>query len=697
MASESVHNVAILQGNATVAGVMQQCLEQIQDVEVEFLRGSPPGAARAQLVIIDVDSGEDAAEQWIHHCDGRQLPVLLSGVENSRSAYTDRPWLSRPFSPSQLRNHCFDLLDVDPPSEQEDDGARGEEIPPAIEVDPDKQRKPTVEIPAADDSLEETDEPPTQDDLPTARKSPEELLDIVDLDGSSSMILEIEELADQEEVGGRLVDEGQRRRYGVDELVDENPWEDEPDTAVDISRDRSPTGDRSSTGKRSAKTEVSNVEKPSGSAPSLRAEVTAVSTLGELASNDFSGAHRVASLVAEHWDRLGLTARPTDRADRLQRVLRAMLRDGLDGVLDELKRIPPVSGFSGRLETMPVVDLLHTIRDRGLRGRLEVGLDGHSFVLYIERTTLQGIDSLGENTAGLLIDFLRQTGALDERTHRHYEQLLSELSGEPLEMKMRRDGAVDNHQLMEAKKERAKYLLAKMCRGQHGTFAFIELPLDSGHSWPTKELKLDVDALLLELLRKEAIDDGQRKVITRSNLVIDAERASRLGKEALTEREQQMLEFFEEGRTIESARKAWPDSEESVERVVRRLQRLELLRRLGKKGSRGTGAPDEGAVAPPENADDPQQRPTAVSSSWNLEILDEVDAPEETVSEAWPDPLEAGPTEETAEDAGFSAGVPEDFSEDFSDSGSAEDRDASNSEPGDPFVDELPDSDEDTS
>ena len=411
--------------------------------------------------------------------------------------------------------------------------------------------------------------------------------------------------------------------------------------------------------------------------PTLQADVTAVSTLGDMASNDFSGAHRVASLVAEHWDRLGLTARPTDRADRLQRVLTAMLKRGMDGVLDELKRIPPVTGFSGCLETMPVVDLLHTIRDRRLRGRLEIGLDGHSFVLYVDGVTLQGIDSLGENTDGLLVESLNQLGAFDDQTYRHYQKLVAELSGEPLEMKLRRDGIVDDGQLLEAKQERAKQLLAKMCRGEYGTFAFIEVRQQSGQVWPTQRLQLNVDALLLELLRKGRLEEAGAKPITRSHLVLDADRASRLGSEALTETEREMLDFFEEGQSIDSAREMLGDVEEPVERIVHRLKRLELLRRLGEnsesedESSTSSSEPVVQADSISEVSDseiseatqDEHDHATDVSSSWNLQILDEVDSAERSTPEGWPDPTEVGPEEETQEDVGFLAGVPDDMPE----------------------------------
>ena len=633
MGSQNAKNIAVLQGNATVGRLMREYLEG-SDFEVELLKGGPPGAARAQLVIVDVDSGQMAAQRWIRHCDGRQLPVIVSGVDRSRDDYRDRPWLSRPFSPDQLVALCDEVLGGG-------SGTRDEEIPPGIQVEPDLREQPTLEVPTASDD-EEVGR--GFQNRVTAQQSHEELLDALDLDGTGSMILEIEDLGGGE-VGGMLVQVGQRRQLTTEELVETNPWADEPDTAVDLI-------DAESTAEKPTVASAMHSILDNMAGEGAGKEVTAVSSFRDVASGDFSSAHRVASLVAEYWDRLSLTARPADRSDRLQRIFTAMFRDGMEGVLDELKRIPDLSGFSGRLETMPVVDLLHTIRDRRLRGRLEVGLSGHSFVLYIDRSTLQAIDSLGENTDGLLLDLLYKQGALDEEKVRLYAKQLGTFGGEPLEMKLRRDQVVEESHLVEAKKGRARRLLDRMCRGDDGTFAFIEIRHDSGQSWPSNGLELNVDSLLLEILREGSLGDAKSYTLTRTDMVINSQRASSLSPDALTDEERKMLEFFQDGGSIDGARQTLADGNESVDRVVRRLERLELLRQLGKGSTTEESGEKSGEL--PIN-----EQPTAVSSSWNLEILDEV---ESTKPDAWPDPLEAGPEEETQEDVSFSAGVPDDFS-----------------------------------
>ena len=637
MGSLSVKRVAILQGNATIKGLMREALEE-ETFDVEFLQGSPPGAARAHLVIIDVDSGLENVDRWLRHCDGRQLPVLVCGTELSRDQFAERPWVSRPFTPRQLVNNCQQLLGISTSEVGEQD------IPPPIHVGPDMREQPTVEIPTgSDEDLEDDPLFVEIQEKQTARQTTQDLIDVLDLDASSSMILEIEDLPGDESKGGFLVGKGLRRQYADDELTDENPWSNEPDTAVNATSGPKPIPTRSPA------LSAIDMVRPSG-----QAEVTTISTWDDVATGDFSSVHRISSLLAEHWDRLGLTARPADRADRLQRVLSAMWRDGMDGLIEELKRIPAVQGFSGRLETLPLVDLFHTIRDRRLRGRLEIGLNGHSFVLYIDCVTLQDVDSLGENTDRLLLKGLLKIGAMDDDTYRHYRSIMGAQDGEPLELRLRKDGIVDDGQLLMAKKERAKKLIRTMCDGRRGTFAFIEIPHGSRQPWPNQGLNLNVDALLLEVLREGSVNPGRTRATSRTDLVIDSGRAASLEPEALTDEERRMLNFFQGGgQSLASARKALSDSDEPVERVVERLKRLELLQKLGQPPA---AASDEHGSSP----EDPRQLPTRVGSSWDIEVPIS-DASEDLSELGWPQPEEAGPEEETQQEVGFSAGVPDDF------------------------------------
>lgn len=610
MPPDASHNVAIHLGNATLAGRMETFLQREGRFEVQKLEGEPPVGADVHLAIVDVDSGADAAGRWLRYFDSQGIPVVISGVEGSRSRYEDKPWVSRPFTPTRLVDCCRQVLGIEAGVDSRDQ----ESVPPAIEPGTKEsfRAQPTVEIPedVHPDEQPQQSASSHQQAATTTRRSTQELLDVLELDGSGSMILEVEELNEEGKIGGTLVETGDRRSFSADELAGMHAAESrEPTDGPDKEPSRpQPSREPSTPG-----------SLPPGISESATTGVTAVSTLGE-ASGDFSGAHQVAGLVAEHWDRLGLTARPADRADRLQRVLSAMLRDGMDGVLDELKRIPPVKGFSGRLETMSIVDLLHTIRDRGLRGRLEVGLPSLSFVLYVDHTTLQDIESLGETTDAMLVNILRNHGALDETTYQQYRRLTGKLHGESLELKLRREEAVQQTQLLEAKKERAKKLLARMCRSDRGTFAFIDIPRGSSQSWPTQELNLNVDGLLLEIFREDVSQHQNEESMVRQQLVSDSTRAQSLDPEALTEAERQLLMLFEKGRSLDSVREMIDESDESLVQVVRRLRRLELLKGLGNRGSgkSTTGGGTQGEQKQPVDPDD-----TTASSSWNFRVVDD--------------------------------------------------------------------------
>lgn len=593
-------NVAILTANATVAERMETFLEQTGVFDVEHLQGGPPGADGAHLVVVDVDSGAEAADRWIRHCDGRQLPMVVTGVERSRSRYSDRRWLSRPFTREQLVGLCRQQvgLDDDDKKAAEPDQRSGSDTRERFRA------RPTVEIPAGDSA----DEPGQGGaDPSTADRDTEELLEVLEVDGSGSMILEVEELNEEGRIGGTLVEAGRRRKLETDQLA----------AGASVRPSPPPTSGQ----------ESQSESRPSNPQPAAPVEststsgVTTVSSLTDRAGTEFSGAHQVANLIAEHWDRLGLTARPADRADRLQRILSAMVRDGMEGVLEEFRRIPPVKGFSGRLETTSMLDLLHIIRDRGLRGRLEVGLNSLSFVLYLDHATLQDIESLGETTGALLVDLLYEQGALDDPSYRHYQTLMAKLPGESLEMKLRRDETVADGDILAAKRNRAKRLLEKMVGAEGGTFAFIDIPRGSGQPWPTQELELNVDSLVLEILRDGSVGGYQGGPGLPGRLVSDWHRAQQMELAAMTEAERRVMELFRDGQSIAAVGPKFGGDPTMLKQVARRLHQLGLLRPAGRQESVSREPSGTGEVVAPSD----QQDETAVSSSWNFQMIEDFD------------------------------------------------------------------------
>lgn len=651
MAPDGSHTVAVLCDNDTVRRRIGAFLSESEDFSVDRLEGAPPGARQARLVIVDVDSGVGAAERWIRHCEGRQLPVVVCGVESSQQLHADRPWISRPFTRRRLLEVCREVLGVD----HDGAGSRDDhEIPPGIEADNAAQKRPTVEIPGAGDVPDDPDESSGSDDK-TRRQPTEELQDVVELDGAGTAVIEMDDVeeADAGMTGGTRTGDGKRRPLDPTELTGGTtgePPEEDPD-------EQPPSGPPEPS--RPDQAHPAEPSEPDGTSPARpeppsRNDATAVSSLGQSGSRDMSGAHQVASLVAEHWDRLGLTARPADRADRLQRILGAMMRKGMDGVLEELRRIPPVEGFSGRLETVPVLDLLHTVRDRRLRGRLEVGFDDHSYVVYIEETTLQKIESLGENDDGLLIEILRDQKALEDADYRRYRQLVGELRGESLELKLQRDEAIVETRLQEAKRERALRLLTRMCRTDAGTFAFIEVPRDGGQTWPVHGLDLDIDGLLAEILRDEPIEDGEPAPDRR--LVTDERRRRTVGADTLTEAESRVLGAFDEGTTVDRVCRAVDESEEFVRRAVRRFERLELLHEADRSDTGPVGGETERSGGSAKGGDEPFSEAEEPNSGWNFEM--EIDEAIEATAKSGDDQVDQ--EEETVEEVGFSVPPVED-------------------------------------
>ncbi|WP_230470095.1 DUF4388 domain-containing protein [Lujinxingia vulgaris] len=614
-------SVALLEGNATLARIISETL-RASALEVVKLSGPPPGAEGARLVIVDVDSAGVDARRWLHFCEERQLPVLVCGVASSRAHFAQYPWLGRPFTTRQLERVCEELLrDGSPPR-------RSHSVPGAIEV-----RDPvTVEMEGEDASDLEVELGLSPGTLGGQVFEDDDFLEMIDVDTTGSMILEIEDLPGGLGQGGVLVGGARRESLDAARLEAERSRSAEVDVTIDevISPSTFP-------------------EVPAGiEVPTIGGDATAISVVAPTSQVDRITLHQVAHLLAEHWERVGLSARATDRAERLERLLGAMVDGGIDRVAEELRRVPNARGFSGQIETLSVVDLLHTLRERRLRGRLEVSLPGRSFVLYVDGNVLHEIESLGESTDGMLLEVLRAEGAVDEGVYQRLSHDLrtGQFEEGPLEMFLRREQIVDDLRLLDARKGRARRLLGEICGGRRGGFAFIEVARDSSFAWPTRGLDLKIDTLLLEIMREVSLDTGHSEATARTRLVLDAGRAASVDPRALTDDERQLLSFFEEGQTLGEARaRLATTGEESVDRVVQRLKRMELLKRKSSAG--------EVIVKRPSG---PHERPTAVSN-WEIDIPDldrshhiEVGAPE------------SSDEEETHQERGYLAGAP--FEED---------------------------------
>jgi hypothetical protein len=259
------------------------------------------------------------------------------------------------------------------------------------------------------------------------------------------------------------------------------------------------------------------------------------------------------------------------------------LSRGVKGASEEIMRLPLAQGFSGSLAAMPAIDLLRTVRDRRLRGRLEIASHDDAFVLYLEGASLQEIDTLsgGASSEEILLEILAQSGALDADTHRELREAYggAEMMM-PLENRLVRDKVVTKGALREARESRAKAFFRQICALRRGQFAFIEVQPGDGAPWPVEPLLLSVDTILLELLREASFDTGDSRATSRTRLVLDPARAAAVQPSRLTDTERRVLELFRHAETVGQAREilaqAPPDE---VDRIVNRMKQLEILKR----------------------------------------------------------------------------------------------------------------------
>ena len=287
-------------------------------------------------------------------------------------------------------------------------------------------------------------------------------------------------------------------------------------------------------------------------------------------------------MLAESWQRIALTSRTEDRADQIERVLAAAVGKGLRGAAEEVQRIPQASGFSGALSSLTFVEVVRTVRDRSLRGRLEVAIGDDAFVLHMDGLYLEEIDALSGNVDGLLLEILHQGGAIDDRT---YAELLDAYdSGQfigPLELELARKNVVADATLQSARVVRAREVFRRLCASRGGQFAFLEIRVGDGQPWPVDRLRINVDQLMLELLRESSIDTGDSQATASTMLQLDPNRAAAIEPGRLTDEERSVMMFFRDGDTLEAARdrlqkQAGP---EDVDRIVNRLKKVELLKR----------------------------------------------------------------------------------------------------------------------
>lgn len=575
-------NVGLCEGNLTLRGLIQEVLSEAS-MSVKFMEASSSlGEDRVDLLVIDVDSdvAPSRIELLLKVCVASQTPVLLLGLASVHESGSSvlaayglgeselkYGWLSRPFSGAEIVHHSRQLLGLSTEASVAFVADDEDREPPMFSARFDSDEPPTVELGVNYHHM-------VEEGLESARGY-EELLSF-----------ELEEFANRNAVGGVLVGRVNERVVEDRELEYEIGHLAEPTSLLRIT---------SSEGFLLSETlsEVSSsgVFSEESSGNRARASVSVVSRHrlgGGHSSVSAAGlspeiVHSIvgtARMLAESWDRLGLAARTEDRADRLERILFALFKDGLQGAASALSRIPSANGFSGNLQVLGLLELLHMLRERALRGRLELCVGDQVFVLYIDGGTLEDIESLGGSTDAILLRILHEQAAIDDVTFARLSVVDDGDDGlaAPLEMRLRIEKLVDDADLRAARRLRARELFGGLFGERRGNYAFIQTLEGSKQAWPSDGLRLNIDEMMLRLLRNDQVVAETLELDLEAGFILDPVRAGSIRASALTDSERELLLFFQAGETIGDARKQFGNAGEDVAQVLSRLIRIELLK-----------------------------------------------------------------------------------------------------------------------
>lgn len=583
--------VEICQPNRTVKHLIEAVLVEAgaRVVEAQYTQEI------VDLLLCDADLEDHAMhQQRIERYEQAQKPVLMCGVRRFREPWHDSPWIERPFSASALLFQCGTLLNVDVSSATSSDtqtiDTREE---PIRQIQPISE--PTTREIALDEAslLEETFglEPGVLGGDVDFSSVEDSDLNIVLVDDDEDMVIdqyEADALGDAEDyddafdeldnvmMGGKFVGQVSSKALDTAALAPiklPQPAIRKP-SPLDTTQPDLPLATRTESTIIIDDFEPIVSMEDTGSSPMPSLALPAVDKETSLELQNF------ARMLADAWLRIGLTARVQDRSDRINRVLHALFERGLEGAAQELQRVPFSEGFTGSLRSMSLVGLFRTIRDRKLRGCLEVSTTDNAYVLYLDRGTLIDVDELNGDNEQLLLSILHEHGALDYRT---FQALLAEHAGPeftaPVEMRLRMEGIVSEASIKQARTILAQRIFRRVCMARAGTFAFIEIRVGDGHAWPVRELRLNIDALLLEIMRETSVTTDVSEATSRAQLLPDPTRLAAIELQALNKDERELLKFFQNGGSIQQAREHLHYSDEEIYHIVNRLKRAELLKR----------------------------------------------------------------------------------------------------------------------
>lgn len=583
--------IEVCQPNRTVAGLVSEIFEEagarVNGLDV---------TARTELADVfffDVDAlSNRGASVRLADYRAAGVPVILCGLRHLRIAEEAQRevWLDRPFSGGALLYHCACLLGI--PYEPVRDP-----MPSALtrETREEPIRELSLQLPTREVEIDEASlleeefglEPGVlggRDDEfagpgePTANMNHTAAIDLSDLE---EIVDEDEEDDDEYLVafsGGKIHSPIDAIALELDDL-DLVTWNEEVAPPA-IERPASTYQTMPDMPKVSRPSERTVLETPGA----VAAEAVSASVAGAQGLDDETSMElrSFARMLAESYSRIGLAARSEDRFDRLNRVLHALFEKGLDGAANELGRIPQAEGFSGSIRALSLVGLFRTIRDRKLRGRLEISTVSQAFVLYLDGGWLDDIDALAGDSELMLLEILRAHDALDDAMYQRFlrEREDPDALAPPVEMRLRMEGLVTEAALNHARRLRAEEIFRRTCSARNGNFSFIEIYRGDAHAWPVHQLRLNVDELLLAILREDSLETGVSEATSRAVLQPNMGRLVYLNQTALDGLERELLRFFAGGRTLAQAHETFAAHGAEFERAIERLKRADLLHRV---------------------------------------------------------------------------------------------------------------------
>ena len=557
--------IEISQPNATVDRVTRQVLSRMGAT----LGGS---SELADLLLCDVDAldqEELKARISVYERAGR--PVLLCGVERLREQWPSYSWLGRPFSPQSLVSQCAALLNMSVDvSDALSQGDTHNDFQPHRDLELPGLHRTSSSLLAQEFSLESG----LLDAHPQVIQSDDSDILILNEDEELAAnrydAMLFEESSDHFDAlppefrGGALVREPVNQAIALDDIPP-------------VSLAAAPSGRPLSLGATHvAPTDATMILDEFDPHILSRAVDEAPGALPTVDEETSLEIQSFARMMAEYLGHISLSVRVQDRSDRINRILHALFERGLDGAAQELRRIPAGSGFSGQIRALSVVGLFRTIREQRLRGCLEVGTPHEAWAIYVDAGTLVEVKGLAGDDDLYLLQALIDQGALEPEQAKQLDLSDPHM---PLEMVLRQTKIVSAEALRAAHMFCAQRDFGRVCMARDGHFAFTEINAGDAQAWPAQSLQMNIEALLLRIMRESSLHTGVSEATSRARLLPNPTSIAALPSEAFTKRERDVLRFFQNGGTVDAARTQLPYEEQDLARIIQRLKSAQVLLR----------------------------------------------------------------------------------------------------------------------